>query len=110
MAFFPVLLPFMLWNIAAGLILPFGQVPISTYLQLSVQDAFRGRVNSALSMVTTGLAPMGLAAGGFLVDAVGVFNGYVVMGAAMGIFGFLGLIEPKFRGMTMPETAPEAAS
>lgn len=100
---------FVCWNILAGLSIPFGSIPVSTYLQITVPDAFRGRVNSAWTMASVGVQPVGLSLGGLLVTYAGLVGGFLTMGVGMIVAGCLGLLDRKFRGMTMPaESKAEA--
>jgi MFS transporter, DHA3 family, macrolide efflux protein len=101
---------FILWNIVAGLAVPLADIPINTYMQLSVEDAYRGRVNSVLQMVATGVMPIGVAAGGFLVEGVGVTGGFLIMGGGMVLACMIGVVDREFRSIRMPQIqqpAPE---
>lgn len=94
---------FIAWNILAGLSLPFAHIPVTTYLQLAVPDAFRGRVNSAWSIVTIGVQPIGMALGGNVVQAFGLVGAFLTMGLGMSGAGALGLLDRKFRRLEMPD-------
>lgn len=89
------------WNVLAGIALPFGQIPLSTYLQATVPDAFRGRVNSALTMISMGTQPVGMSLGGFMLNALGLVNSFLVMGIGMGGVALGGLIDAPFRQMRL---------
>lgn len=104
MGFTPNFWLFVLWNLLAGLFIPFGNIPVNTYMQLTVPDAYRGRVNSAISTVSVGIQPIGMSLGGLLVQAVGLVGGFVTMGAGMAAAGLLGTIDRQFRGMRMPDS------
>lgn len=91
------------WNVLAGLMIPLGSIPVSTYLQLTVPDAFRGRVMSAWTMVGMGAQPLGLALGGLLVEGLGIVGAFVAMGTGLVAAGALGLADGPFRAMKMPD-------
>lgn len=99
---------FTTWNFSAGLAVPAADVPITTYMQLSVPDEFRGRVNSVINMIATGVMPIGMAIGGIMVDKVGLMASYFIMGAGMIISALGGLLDRTYRNITMP-VAAEAA-
>jgi MFS family permease len=101
------------WNFAAGLALPFGQIPITTYLQAVVPDAFRGRVNALLAMATFGVQPLAIGAAGLFLREVGPEAMFLIMGGGMGVAALLGLIDRAFRtavipGADRPPAAPPA--
>jgi MFS family permease len=97
---------FIAWNVVAGLAIPFAQIPIQSYLQLVVDDQYRGRVNSAITMVTIGMHPVGMAMAGLLIAGVGIVQSYLFMGIGMGVAALLGLLSPSFRNAIMPSTSP----
>lgn len=93
---------FCLWNVVAGLALPFAHIPVQTYIQTSTEDAFRGRVNSALNMVSAGVHPIGMFAAGIMVERVGLVASYIIMGGGMGLVALLALADKRYRLETMP--------
>jgi DHA3 family macrolide efflux protein-like MFS transporter len=95
-------------NLLAGLGVAYADIPINTYMQMSVPDAFRGRVNSVQQMVATGVMPIGMAMGGFLVDSIGVVGTFILMGTGMTLACFAGLLDPVYRNIRNPE--PGASS
>jgi DHA3 family macrolide efflux protein-like MFS transporter len=97
--------PFLLLQAACGICVPFADVPINTYLQKSIPDAYRGRVNSVLSMIATGIMPLGMAMAGVVVAGVGLSNTFVIMGLGMVGGMMLGFLSPEFRNARMPEEA-----
>lgn len=97
--------PFLFWNLLCGLALPFATIPLTTYVQLIVPDAFRGRVNSALAMASLGVMPFGAAIGGLMLGQVGLAAMFAIMGFGMGAVAILGLADAKFRAARMPEAA-----
>ena len=98
------------WNFVCGLAIPFLDVPMTTYVQLEVEDAFRGRVNSVQWMLRAGIMPIGMASAGLFVKSVGLVNAYLVMGGGMAFAALLGLASRSFRGATMPEPKLEVVA
>lgn len=93
---------FILWNLIAGLALPFAQIPLSTYIQITVPDTFRGRVNGALVMVSMGIQPLGMSLGGLLLDRIGLVAMFLVMGIGFCFAATAGLFDVRFRGAEIP--------
>lgn len=89
-------------NVVAGLAIPLGDVPLTTYLQRSVPDAYRGRVNSVRDMIATGMMPIGMTLGGKLIGTVGPAAMFVIMGVGMVGSCIGGLLDPVFRNAEMP--------
>lgn len=102
MAFTPYFWPFILWNVLAGLAVPIADIPIVTYIQKSVPDAYRGRVNSVRDMVATGVMPISMGLAGILVKSAGVSVAFLVMGIGMAVACFAGLLDRQFRDVVMP--------
>ena len=109
----PSLLIFAVSNFLCGVFAAAGDIPMVTYQQVSVEDAFRGRVNSVKEMVTTGVAPIGMVLGGFMLAKLGLVGSFLAMGSAMGLTGLVGFVDKEYRNVLMPEEAipatPEAA-
>ncbi|HRK21375.1 MAG TPA: MFS transporter [Fimbriimonadaceae bacterium] len=101
MAGSPILWLFCLLNFACGLFVPFADIPVQSYVQLKVEDAFRGRVNSALSMLRTGMTPLGLSLGGLMIDVVGLIPMFLTMGIGMFVVAGLALTDRAFRNATL---------
>lgn len=89
-------------NIVCGLVMPFAEIPFMTYTQMVVEDAFRGRVNSANNMLRAGIMPVGMSLGGILVKAIGVTGAFVMMGSGFLVAAVLGLLIREFRESTLP--------
>ena len=102
MAFTPTVPMFLLWNLVAGVAIPYSNVPIAAYMQASVPDAFRGRVSSLYSMLQMGAQPLGMGLGGALVSQAGVAIGFIAMGAGMIAVAIVGLFDREFRNLAMP--------
>ncbi|MBC8101545.1 MAG: MFS transporter [Cytophagales bacterium] len=103
MAFSVTVLPFAFWNLIAGLAFPFAQIPMTTYIQRTVPDAFQGRVNSVLAMTGWGIQPLGIGLGSLLLAAVGPAWLLVLMGGAMTLAALGGLFARPFRAAALPE-------
>lgn len=93
---------FTLWNLVCGIALPFGDVPVRTYLQLVVPDMYRGRVNSALMMLATSTMPISMSLAGLLIERAGLVNAFLLMGLGLGGVALCGLLSPSFRAAEMP--------
>ena len=106
MGFTPHELLFVCWNFIAGLFLPFSNITVSTYLQMTVPDAYRGRVTSALTMASMGIQPIGMALGGVLIQSIGVVGGFAAMGGATCLGSLIGLLDSRFRSITLPDEKP----
>ncbi len=105
MAFSRTIWLFAFWNFAAGLAMPFFQIPMNTYSQMTVPDIFRGRVNSCFNMVGMGVMPIGQALGGSLIQTVGLVNAFLAMGFASVASSLTGFVSKPFRSATLPDTA-----
>ncbi len=103
MAFSPIFTLFISWNVVAGLAVPFASVPIMSWVQATVPDAYQGRVNSVMNMLQAGAMPIGMALGGVLVARAGIEWAFVAMGAGMTAAALLGLFDRGFRGLEMPK-------
>lgn len=97
----PILWLFCLWNFLCGLFVPFADIPVQSYVQLKVEDAYRGRVNSALSMLRTGMTPLGLSLGGLMIDVVGLVPMFLTMGFGMVAVAGLAVTDRAFRNATL---------
>ncbi|WP_025225924.1 MFS transporter [Fimbriimonas ginsengisoli] len=105
MGFSPYVSLFILWNVIAGLAIPIADVPITTYVQLSVPDAYRGRVNAVREMISVGVMPISMGLAGLIVARTGVEIAFMLMGSGMSLSCLLGLLDRRFRNIEMPETA-----
>ena len=75
---------------------------MNTYIQLSVPDAFRGRVNSANSMASRCIVPLSRGMAGLLLDRIGLTAMFLVMGLGFCATALVGLMDPGFRRARMP--------
>ena len=93
---------FVALNLICGLALPMADVPIPAYLQLSVPDAFRGRVISVREMLAQGLTPAGIALGGLVVQRYGFITSFLVMGLGMIAPCLVAAFDRSFTAARMP--------
>jgi len=93
---------FLFLQVVCGLAVPFAEIPVTTYLQSSVPDDTRGRVNSVYTMVQVGMSPVGYFMGSLLVDQGGLVFAFIFMGVGMTVAALGGLLDPAFRTARMP--------
>ncbi len=74
---------FLALNMLCGVGVPYLQIPLQTYLQLIVEDAYRGRVSSLIQMVSLGIQPLSIAVAGFLLHAWGAPAMFLLMGGGL---------------------------
>jgi DHA3 family macrolide efflux protein-like MFS transporter len=101
---------FVLLNFITGILIPFGDVPIITYLQVSVEDAFRGRVNAVREMIATGVMPIGMVLAGTMLHKLGLVPSFMVMAAVMLVAALSGMLDKRYRRVEMPEEVHENTS
>lgn len=109
MAISPFFWPYVFWNVLCGLAVPYADIPMNAYLQLSVPDEFRGRTNSVVSMVGMGIMPVGMLMAGVMVEGVGIKWALVIMGTGMVAACMMGLLDKTYREARMPETSSAPA-
>jgi MFS family permease len=100
---------FFAWNALCGIALPFITIPLTTYVQRIVPDAYLGRVNSTMMMVSRAVTPLSMGLAGILLDKVGLVNMFLIMGFGMCGAALIGLFDPKFREARMPGDVPTHA-
>lgn len=110
MAFSTKIYLFCLCNIVAGLAIPFADIPVMNYVQVTVEDAFRGRVNSVLTMMRMSIAPLGLGLGGLLIVKFGLVGMFLFMGLGMVGVALLGFLSHAFRTSEMPAVSESAGA
>jgi MFS family permease len=94
-------------NLLCGLFVPFADIPVMTYLQVKVEDAFRGRVNSAFSMLRTGMMPLGMGVGGWVIESIGLVAMFLTMGLGMVVVALAALSDRAFRTASLePDAEP----
>lgn len=99
--------PYLILNFLAGPVLPFITIPINTYFQLIIPDEFRGRVTSAMMMLSQCVRPLGIAVTGLLLAHVSLPAMFAIMGFGMGAAALIGLFDRPFRDSRMPERKVE---
>jgi hypothetical protein len=100
------MLGFVIWNVVAGLALPFADVPMNTYLQVSVPDEFRGRTNSVREMIGAGVMPLGMSLAGIMVAQFGIVMGFLTMGVGTCGTSLAGLLDRQFHDIELPAGDP----
>lgn len=101
---------FWLLNFISGIAMPLGQIPLQTLIQSQTEDAFRGRVNSALGMVIGIVWPLGTALSGYLISILGLPNLFVLMGIGLMFCGLSGLLFSSIRNAVATiEPTPNAS-
>ncbi len=103
MAYCRTLLGFVVTNVASGLGVAAADVPISSYMQLSIPNEFQGRVNGVLNTIATGTMPLANVLMGIFIARIGLMGGYFAMGAIMAGACVLGFLSRSYRNATMPE-------
>lgn len=109
MAYTPSFWPFLVLQVFCGFAVPFIDIPIQTYLQMSVDDVFRGRVQSVVSMIGMSAMPIGNAVAGNLTEALGLVMMFVIMGIGMVASAGLAILDPAFRRAELVTQAPPAS-
>ncbi|MBS1723537.1 MAG: MFS transporter [Armatimonadetes bacterium] len=90
-------------NFLCGVALPFATIPAMTYINLTVPDGVRGRVNAVSAMVTAGVQPVGAGLAGVGLKVYGLTTMYLAMGIGMLVPPLAALFGSKeFRDSTMP--------
>jgi MFS family permease len=97
MAYTRDLFAFSLCNFVCGVLIPVGDIPLTTYLQQSVPSEYRGRVSSVEGTFATGVMPIGMGLGGRLQESIGTLFGFVLIGLGMTVSCLLGLLDRTFR-------------
>ncbi len=90
-------LVFGIMNFLCGLCIPPAAIPINTLTQLKTPDALRGRVNSALSMASMMVMPIGMALSGVLLKYLGITGTFWYMVLGLLVPSLLGLLNRDFR-------------
>lgn len=108
MAYAKMPLLFIALNIACGLIIPFANIPIQTYVQLVVPDEVRGRVSAAFSLAQIGVQPLIMGVSGFLLKQVGLEAMFWIIGMGMFVVSLASLFHREFLHAKMPELGCDA--
>lgn len=99
---------FWVLNFLCGLLMPFGVIPLETYLQKESPDAFRGRVQAAVGTLAATAAPIGIFLSGFLLEGIGLGPTFAYMGLGLGFASLAGLLSPAFRDSVISSDVPVA--
>ncbi|MBN8689223.1 MAG: MFS transporter [Armatimonadetes bacterium] len=92
---------FVSMNFLAGVFIPFADIPAASHMQSIVDDSYRGRVNSTLSLVRTASMPLGLGLAGTLIATIGLVKLFLLMGFGMVAVALLGAALRPFRNATL---------
>ncbi len=95
--------PFMACNMVFGFAFPLVTVPLNNYVQMIIHEGYRGRVNSALNMLSQGIMPIGMGIAGFAIGGTGLPLMFIMMGSGMCLSALIGLSNKAFRNCKMPE-------
>lgn len=79
-----------------GVGLTWADVPIGTQISLAVPDSHRARVGAIMAFLCGGIAPLGVAAAGFLISAFGLTAALACMGVSLLALTPLLLLVPRF--------------
>lgn len=93
---------FMALNFLCGVFIPLASIPINTYIQLQTEDAYRGRVNSAMGTMAAAIMPIGMAITGPLLHWLGLSGIFLFMGGGIAACALLGLASKSLRDATLP--------
>lgn len=85
------------WMLLSGFFLPFMATPSTTMIQLSVEDAYMGRVSSLMMMASLAALPTGMVVMGPLADVVSVELLLLITGSVMTCCGVLALKDATLR-------------
>lgn len=104
MAIYHTLLGFVLANLVAGVACMAADLPLATYMQLSIPNEFQGRVNGVLNTIATGTMPLANVIMGLFIVQIGLFWGYMAMGIVMTLACVIGMLDRAYRDALMPDT------
>lgn len=94
-------------NVVCGIALPFGTLPMMTYVGTAIPDEYRGRVSSVSAMLSAGVQPIGMAATGALIQTLGLVRLYFIMGGGMFGAAVIGLGNRGYREAETPQASNE---
>lgn len=98
---------YLVWMFVCGLSLPAVNTPAITMLQMATEERFMGRVFSVVSMIGTGMMPLGMVIFGPLSDRVSVELILIVTGAALIAVATVMLRDRPARELEPKATLPE---
>jgi MFS transporter, DHA3 family, macrolide efflux protein len=103
MGFSPLYPAYCLWNFFCGIAIGIVNVPMMTYQQLKVPDAYLGRIMSLGQLIWMSVQPIGNAVGGPLLAMFGIVKMHAFMGAGFAVTGAAPLLNKEFREAILPE-------
>jgi DHA3 family macrolide efflux protein-like MFS transporter len=109
MGFAPVYAPYLLLNVACGLLFPLIVVPIQTYVQTTVEDGMLGRVNAAFGMVGMAAIPVSNAFAGQFLASYGPKVLFLTMGFGMLTATLIGLFSKPYIKAEIPQQTSVAS-
>lgn len=102
---------FWLLNLLCGITIPLAAIPLTTLIQVVTPDELRGRVNASLGMMAALMTPVGMAASGALLAAIGIEGTFIAMAAGFSVPPLVALASRAYRETELPTaTAPETAA
>lgn len=72
-------------------------IPIGTQISLTVPNAYRSRIGSIMGFLCNGISPLGIAAAGYLITALGLNKSLLIMGLGVSLLAPLILLIPKIK-------------
>lgn len=88
-----------LLSIVQGISMPFYSGPFTALLQTQIEVSFLGRVFSLFDSISLLPSILGLLATGFIADAIGIANVFVICGIAIVITGTLAFFIPSIMNL-----------
>jgi MFS family permease len=95
---------FWMLNFLCGVLLPFGVIPMQTYMQTAAPDEYRGRVNAGIGSISAAAVPLGALISGPLIAFVGLAGAFAFIGLGLAGAGLAGALSKDFRQSRLPET------
>lgn len=95
---------FMGLNFLCGVLIPPANIPMGTFIQLQTDDAYRGRVNSAMGTMAAMVMPIGMAMSGLLLSWLTLPGLFIFMGGGMAMCASVGFFSKSLRTSTLPST------
>jgi hypothetical protein len=102
MAFSKNLWPFIGCNTLFGFGFPLAAIPLNNYIQVTIPTDYRGRVNSALNMLSQGIMPLGMGIAAISIHVTGLVGMFLIMGAGMCFAAVVGTMNASLRTCKMP--------
>ena len=90
-------------NFFTGITIPTADIPLQTLIQAETPDDLRGRVNSAMGLISSLVTPLGFAMSGVLLKYLGVSGTFLFCGIGFGLCPLFALLSPAYRRARLPE-------